>query len=60
MKKMVCPITGATLFVADERVDKYKKAGYKLATAKKGAKKAEPEPEQVEEPAEPEQVENAE
>ena len=58
MKKMVCPITGATLFVADERVDKYKKAGYKLATAKKGAKKAEPE--QVEEPAEPEQVENAE
>ena len=47
MKKMVCPITGTTLFVADERVEKYKKAGYKLATGKgKGkAAKAEPEPE---------------
>lgn len=55
MKKMVCPITGATLFVADERVDKYKNAGYKLATAKKGKAKAEPEPE-----PEPEQVEKTE
>ena len=57
MKKMVCPITGATLFVADERVDKYKNAGYKLATAKKGKAKAKPEPEP--EP-EPEQVEKTE
>lgn len=52
MKKMVCPITGTTLFVADERVEKYKKAGYKLATGKgKGkAAKAEPEPEPEPEP----------
>ena len=52
MKKMTCPYSGATLYVADERVEKYKKAGYKLATAKKGGKKAEAEPEQAEETAE--------
>lgn len=52
MKKMICPITGTFLYIADERVDKYKKAGYKLATGKGKAAKAEPEPE-----PEPEQAE---
>lgn len=39
MKKMVCPITGATLYIADEQVDKYKKAGYKLAAGNGKAEK---------------------
>lgn len=61
MKKMVCPITGAFLFVADERVEKYKKAGYKLAGKGKGkAAKAEPEPEPEPEPEQEQAEENTE
>lgn len=62
MKKMICPITGTVLYIADERVDKYKKAGYKLATGKgKGkAAKAEPEPEPEPEPEQEQAEETAE
>lgn len=50
MIKMIAPMTGTIVYVAESRVDKYKKAGYKLAPKGK-AKKAEPEPEKAE-PAE--------
>ena len=43
MVKMTAPMTGTIVYVAESRVEKYKKAGYKLA--KKGKAKAEPEPE---------------
>lgn len=52
MKKMICPITGTALLIADEQVEKFKKAGYKLAAGKGKAAKAEPEPEPEPEPAE--------
>lgn len=45
MVKMTCPITGTVLYVAEERVEKYKEAGYKpvikAAPKKTAAKKTE-------------------